>query len=176
MATFNVKFTKPDIKGMKRELKKQSAEMINQYLYNGVEEFATVAQNKVHVDTGMTLASLHALVDAIGDFPVFRQPERNPYHPLKTLRGEERKNKYTGPEEGYKAGLKAFKIKKANMTTMTFSFRYKIQVYQWNEWEHEWEALSESVKAFRNYLRANKRELEDELGRLVYRTYGTFIR
>ena len=176
MATFNVKFTKPDLKGMGRELKRQSAEMINQYLNRGIEEFATVAQNKVHVDTGMTLASLHALIDAIGDFPVFRQVKRNPYRPFKTLRGEVRKDKKTGPEEGYKAGLKAFKIKKANMTTMTFSFRYKIQVYQWNEWEDEWRALSEAAKTFRRYLRENKRKLEDELGRLVYRTYGTFIR
>lgn len=176
MATFNIKFTKPDISAMKKVSKKRSAEIINAYQKESILAFAETAANKVPVDTGMTLESFNALLDKIGADNVIRVVKRKKYRPLKTISGTKHKDRFTGKEEGYAAGIHAYTIVRAKPNNLNFSFRYAVKVWQLDMFDGDWKVMSKAVDESRKYLRRNKRALEKKLGKTVYRSFGSFLR
>jgi hypothetical protein len=174
MGSIRVKFKHKNPANLTIKAKREARDAINEFLYEAIAVFVKEAAVNVVIDTGMTISSLRPLAIKVGtDINFYAM--REPYSPLTTLRGEIRKSRSVSPEEGYKAGLKAAKIKKATLKDLSVNFSYSIKVFQWTKYEPEWDALNAGLEKMREYIKANKFWLELTIGKILQRTFKNVI-
>ena len=108
--------------------------------------FVKTAVAHVHVDTGMSAASLHPFGKKVGA-PVLRSisPKRGPQKgAIAYTTGRFMKSRWKSIPEGVKAGETAYKINVGTKERPYMSFRFQIKVWQYWYWEANWQSLNEA--------------------------------
>lgn len=124
-------------------------------LLNGAAAaFVIAAANQVHVDTGMSAASLRPFGRKVNaEFPI------NPKRPVRTwgsyMTGKSYRGKIRSIAEGLKAGERAYKINYGTPARPVMSFSFTIKVFQYAFHEFTWQSLMAGEWAYKNYIRTN---------------------
>lgn len=132
-------------------------------LFEGaVEAFLrrVVLEDAIKVDTGMSRSSLLPLaraVNAATNIVTSFTPARGPQKGLVLRDGGYASSRFKGPAEGERAGENAFDLVLGNAKNPVFTFRFRINVFQWRHWEGVWAALEKGREAFNEHVRSSHR-------------------
>jgi hypothetical protein len=107
--------------------------------------FVKTAVAHVHVDTGMSAASLHPFGKKVGA-PVLGSiiPKRAYRKGQTALSGRYYPKRWRSISEGEKAGKTAYEINVGSFERPYMSFRFQIKVWQYWYWEANWQSLNEA--------------------------------
>lgn len=106
--------------------------------------FVNAAINYVHVDTGMSAASLQPFARAAGTSILGRFVPRRVRRGAMTMTGLYKKSGIRSVASGLKAGQTAFKFNYGTYENPKMSFRFQIKVWQYWYWEPNWQSLNEA--------------------------------
>ncbi len=138
-----------------------------------IREFAKVAAENIHVDTGMAGGSLQPVAKEVGGGVLgiirsrIRRSERTGYT---TLTGRYYRSRKRNIEEGIARGEKAFNINFGTVQRPRMFFRFDIKVYQWARWEDDWGVIQLALAAMVRYINENfsKRFPQAEMMEALY--------
>ena len=110
--------------------------------------FVKTAVAHVHVDTGMSAASLHPFGKKVGA-PVLgmispRRIRKGQMSMGYGGRGKYYPKRWRSVSEGEKAGQTAYEINVGTQERPYMSFRFQIKVWQYWYWEANWQSLNEA--------------------------------
>jgi hypothetical protein len=106
--------------------------------------FVNSAVDHVHVDTGMSAASLEPMARRARTSILSKiSPKRSRFGGM-TMTGRYVPKKIRSVFEGIRAGQSAFKFNVGNVDRPYMSFRFQIKVWQYWYWEPEWQSLNEA--------------------------------
>lgn len=132
-----------------------------------VEAFIKEASNHVHVDTGMSMASMQPLAANVRLASFLQQSlsgkgfRRGAYD----INGQYRPDKNRSKAEGRRAGESAYELSFGTPKNTDLLFTFKIQVFQWKLHEvgegrgnkGAWRALEHGKRAFLDHFNSNFR-------------------
>lgn len=119
-----------------------------------------VVADAIHLDTGMSRSSLLPLARAINAATATVVESsiigaRSPRKGLTLRDGRSyAKDRFKGPREGEEAGERAFDLVLGNPKNPVFTFRFRINVFQWRHHEERWNAIGKGEAAFKEHIRA----------------------
>jgi hypothetical protein len=126
-------------------------------LFRGaVAAFVMATAAQVHVDTGMSAASLKPLGKKVGaNFTITPKTPKGRFWGT-YMTGKSYRSKIRNMAEGIKAGQKAGTINYGTFPRPIMSFSFSIKVYQYWYWEAiRWQSLMAGEWAFKNYIKQN---------------------
>lgn len=157
--TVSQKFYKPDVGKFTRELLKNMQE-----LWRGaIRAFLEGVASRIHVDTGMSKASLRPLGAEVG-VDVSISPKRGPRKGLDTFTAYY-PERYKSIEEGERVGEKAFHIGWGTTSRPQLYFRFNITVFHYFLHEVNWKSLNTGEAVMRSYLDRNASRVIPELSK-----------
>lgn len=107
--------------------------------------FVESAVDHVHVDTGMSAASLEPFANAAKTTILDKFIAKRVRKGLTSLPGRYYKNRIKGISEGIRAGKNAYKFNYGTYQNPKMSFTFQIKVWQYWYWEPNWQSLNEAV-------------------------------
>ena len=173
-------YARADISDLKsrteKYLKKYHEAMIRLYK-DAAAEFVWRTVQEIHVDTGMSAASLEPLAESVGTSilgdisPFIKHGERNWGT---TMSGLSQKGRIRSIDAGFRAGQSAFRFSFGSVKNPYFIFEFKINVYQYSFWEYKgnWRSLEKGLEYFVDFVESNYEEyvpfnLEDAINPYV---------
>jgi len=103
--------------------------------------FAESAIQRVHVDTGMSAASLEPFAKAAKTSIIGQVAPRRVRKGMTSISGFYYKNRFKSIPEGLKAGKTAYRFNFGTKDRPYMSFRFSIKVWQYMFWESRWQSL-----------------------------------
>lgn len=144
--------------------------VFTQALYNNIKElwvecaqqFLLATATQIHVDTGMSMASLLPLAKTVNLLLVV-VPERDPRKGLTDISGLYRRHRFKSMTEGEKAGKKAFTLTFGSAAQPVMRFRFEILIFQYLMHEFglvphtsgPWNSVLAGETAFREHFQKN---------------------
>lgn len=125
---------------------------------SAVGEFLVSAGEEIHVDTGMSKASLQPVARKVGyENELTIDPKRNSVEGSYDIRGIFKPHVPRSIPTGQLAGASAYRlVREGSKTELKLTFRYKINVYQWLLWEYQWKALENGRHSLIDFVKSNK--------------------
>jgi hypothetical protein len=142
---------KADVGTFTRDLHKNMTKLFNE----AVREFVKAALPAIHIDTGMSRASVLPLARAVRMLTGARsaiRPQRGPQKGAFTPGGTWRKSLTRGPDLGEEYGKRSFTLTYGTKERPIFRLDFDIRVYQWSRREAMWAALVAGQRAFYSYV------------------------
>lgn len=123
-----------------------------------VTAFVKATVQYVHVETGMSAATLQALAKEVGS-GVLGEIRPRVQEAVKnwgtTMTGRSYRNKQKSIAEGIKAGMSAYKLNYGTVKRPMMFLRFETNVYQYALHEPEWVSLAAGLIAMTEYIDAN---------------------
>jgi hypothetical protein len=140
--SLTVKAMTPRVDVFKRKLHTNMSRL----WFHATREFVKeiIKDGVIHVDTGMSKSSVAPLGRAVRYLTEVRRT-------IKPVRSFTNRNASLGE----KAGENAFDLDYGTPDGQMYKFEFRIVVYQYRFWEHEWRSLERAGNAFETYLRDN---------------------
>lgn len=107
--------------------------------------FVESAVQHVHIDTGMSAASLEPLAKAAKTTILDKFTAKRVRRGVTSMTGRYYKNRIKGISEGIKAGKTAYKFNYGSYQRPIMSFTFQIKVWQYWYWESDWQSLNEAM-------------------------------
>ena len=133
------------IKSTIRDYKREYYLAMIQLIRDAAGVFVQTAVRNVHVDTGMSAASLEPFANWVDSSILHQIHPKRVRKGMTTITGKYQKQRFKSVSEGLKAGQTAFKMNFGTYNRPYMSFRYTIKVWQWLYWETNWQSLNEAV-------------------------------
>jgi len=119
----------------------------------GIRAFVQAAVNEIHVDSGMSAASLQPLAIAAGTGILKHIFGAVPRQGQTNMAGRYYRSRKRSIEEGIKAGMNAYQINYGTLARPKMFLTFKTNVYQYAKWEGElWDSIIPGVKALTDYI------------------------
>ena len=121
----------------------------------GVRAFVKAAVTYVHVDSGMSGASLQPLAQEVGTGILGTLGAPKSRKGQTSMAGRYYRQRQRSIAEGIKAGLRAYKLNYGTIKRPMMFLRFETNVYQYALWEPSWDTLQIGVTAMVNYIYEN---------------------
>ncbi|HUU87827.1 MAG TPA: hypothetical protein VMX17_08750 [Candidatus Glassbacteria bacterium] len=154
-------YARADISDLKQRvdkyLKKYHNAMIRLYK-DAAAEFVWRTVQEIHIDTGMSAASLEPLAASLGTSiiddisPFIKHGQRNWGT---AMTGLSQKGRIRSIDAGFRAGQSAFRFSFGSVKNPYFIFEFKINVYQYAFWEKNWQSLNKGLYYFVDFVESN---------------------
>lgn len=157
-------YGRADLVGIKKRVdtytQKYHKAMIRLYK-DAAAEFAWRTVQEIHVDTGMSAASLEPLANEVGtsilaDVDPFIKHSQRPWGTAMT--GLSQKGRIRSVDAGFRSGLSAYRFSFGSVRNPHFIFEFKINVWQYAFWEDNWNSLNVGLYHFVDFVESNFEE------------------
>jgi hypothetical protein len=131
-------------------------ERMKRLMRGSVRAFVKTAASIVHVDTGMSGASLQPLAQEVGTGILGTLKGGKVRKGQTSMAGRYYRNRQRSIAEGIKAGMRAYKLSYGTVQRPRMFLRFETKVYQYALWEGRlWDSLTPAVEAMVNYIYDN---------------------
>lgn len=128
-------------------------ENMQRLMRGGVRAFVQTAVLEIHVDSGMSAASLQPLAQAAGTGILKHLIGAVPRKGQTSMAGRYYRDRQRSIDAGIKAGMSAYQLNYGTIKRPKMFLRFNTNVYQYALWEGQlWDSIIPGVKAMTDYI------------------------